>query len=261
MNLDPNIQKLISLLLKKWKLLIIFALIGAMMAFVYTLNFTSLKYSSNVTFFAYAVDSQQELFESQSTNTKISSNTSKMNYAIKMLSTYIEIFKTYEFNQTVANEINKKNNTSYSASQIKNAITFSTTEETAVFRATVTTDNPDLSYQIARQLEESIPEKCKNMNNGLVNASVEDVALKSASQSPSYSKNCIIGLVVGILIAAAYVILRDLIDIRVKGVTDLEENYDIPVLGAIPEFQLKAHISQPKSLKEEKATKGAAENE
>ena len=48
MNIDENVQKVIKLLLRKWKLLILFMLIGALLAGVYTAKFTTLTYTSSV---------------------------------------------------------------------------------------------------------------------------------------------------------------------------------------------------------------------
>lgn len=239
MNIDTNVQKIISLLLKKWKIIVLFALIGALLAYVYTANFTTLTYSSSVEFLAYSQDSQQELSDS-TTASQQASNTSKMNYAIKMLDTYIELFKTNEFNQAIADDVNKEYSTSYTSSQIKNALTFEIIENTAMFKITATTTDADMSYQIAHQLETSIPKKMEDTNNGLVNASVEDIALKaSTSESLGYPKKCLIGFAAGAVLAALYVILRDILDIRVKGSDDLAERYGIPVLGTIPEFEFK----------------------
>ena len=53
MNLDANIQKILSILLKKWKLIVVFALIGTIFAYIYTANFATLTYSSNVVFLSY----------------------------------------------------------------------------------------------------------------------------------------------------------------------------------------------------------------
>lgn len=242
MNIDANIQKILTVVLKKWKLVVLFALIGALLAFFYTANFTTLTYSSNVKFLAYAQDSKQELSDSSTINTaqQQASNTSKMNYAMKMLTTCIELFKTTEFNQVIADELNNAYGTSYSAGQIKSSITYSTIEDTAMFVATVTTTDPDLSYQLAHQLETSIPEKLTEVNNNLINATVEDKALKaSTSESLGYPKKCVIGFVAGAVLAIAYIILRDLLDIRIKSGDELNEIYDIPVLGTIPEFEIK----------------------
>lgn len=247
MNIDASVQKMLTVVLKRWRLVILFALIGCVMAYFYTANFTTLTYSSSVEFLAYSYDSKQE-FSDSTASAQQASNTSKMNYAIKMLNTYIELFKTNEFNQTVANEINNKYNTSYSVSHIKNAVTITKVEDTAMFKVIVKTTNADLSYQIAHQLETSIPEKMQNTNNGLVLASVEDAALKATtSESPGYTKNCLIGFAAGAALAIVYVILRDLLDVRIKSSDDLSLRYEIPVLGSIPEFDLKAGVANRKN--------------
>ncbi len=240
MNIDANVQKIISLLLKKWKVIVLFALIGTLCAYMYTANFTTLTYTSSVEFLAFSQDSKQE-FNDSSTVSQQTSNTSKMNYAIKMLDTYIELFKTNEFNQSVANDLNKQLNTSYTSGQIKGSMQIEAVENTAMFKITITTTDADMSYQIAHQLEKSIPAKMKTVNNGLVNASVEDVALKATtSESLGYPKKMIIGFGAGAILAAAYIILRDLLDVRIKSNDNLSERYGIPVLGTIPEFDFKA---------------------
>ena len=126
LNIDANVQKVFSALLKKWKLIIVFAIIGAIIAGIATAKFTTLTYTSTIEFLAYANDSAQELADStgsaqSSTHAQQASQTSKMNYAMKMLDTYIEIFSTNEFYQTVADELNKTYGTDYPASVIKNS--------------------------------------------------------------------------------------------------------------------------------------------
>ena len=64
MNIDENVQKVIKLLLRKWKLLILFMLIGAILAGVYTAKFTTLTYTSSVEFLAAAVDPAHEISDS-----------------------------------------------------------------------------------------------------------------------------------------------------------------------------------------------------
>lgn len=244
MNIDANIQKMLTAVLKRWKIVVLLGLICAMLAFFYTANFTTLTYSSNVKFLAYAVDTKTEFndstSQSMSTVQQQASNTSKMNYAMKMLTTCIELFKTNEFTQSLADELNETYSTSYTAAQIKNSVTYTTVNDTALFIATVTTTDPDLSYQLAKQLETSIPNKLLDVNQGLVQASVEDHAVSaSSSNSLQYPKKCIIGFAAGVILAVAYIILRDLLDIRIRGSEELSTAYNIPVLGTIPEFELK----------------------
>lgn len=250
MNLDANVQKIISLILVRWKLIVVFAIIGAMLSCFYTANFTTLTYSSSVEFLTYSDDTRQEFGDSTSVAQTVS-NTSKMNYAIKMLDTYIELFKTNEFNQKVADDINKKYSTSYTASQVRNAVTVQGVENTAMFKVTVNTADADMSYRIAKQIETSIPEKMAVTNSGLVKASVEDPAVKATtSDSLQYFKKGTIGFIIGAIIAVVYIILRDLLDVHIKGTDGLAERYGIPVLGSIPEFEFVPASAIAKDTKE-----------
>ncbi|MGN1123273.1 MAG: YveK family protein [Eubacterium sp.] len=258
MNIDANVQKIIMILLKKWKLIVCFALIGILLAYFYTANFTKLSYVSSVQFLAYAVDTNQEFTDSSSAQTQQQiSNTSKMNYAMKMMDTYVQVFMTNKFNQTVADELNESLNTNYSASTIKGATSIETFDNTAFFKISVTTTDAELSYQIAHQLEKTIPEVMKETNSGLVNASVQDPALKATtSESLGYTKKCLIGMIAGAVLAAAYIILRELLDVRVKTSDELSEIYDIPVLGSIPEFEFQA----PAKVRSRQSEKGGRKN-
>ena len=246
LNIDENVQKVFTALLKKWKLIIIFALIGAFAAFLFTAKFTTLTYTSTIEFLAYAVDYEEELNDStsttesgSSTSVQRTSQTSKMNYAMRMLDTYIEVFSTNNFNQMVADELNKTYGTDYSAGAIKGSVSIKKVENTAMFYFTVTTTDADLSYHIAQTLETCVPQAMDQTNQGLVQVSVEDAPMKAgAAESMQYPKKCIIGAIAGILLAALYAVLREFLDVRIKGAEDLSGKYDIPVLGSVPEFEI-----------------------
>lgn len=253
MNIDENVMKILVALLRKWKVIVLFAVIGALVGYFYTANFTQLTYTSTVEFLAYAVDTGDELLDNGTTTASSAnqariSNTSKMNYAMKMLSTYIEIMGTNEFNNMVAQDLNDRINSSYTGTTVKNALTIEGIEDTAMFKITVTTTSADLSYEIAHQLETSVPKMMKTTNNGLVDASVEDKPVKaSAAGSLGYAKKCSIAAVIGIVVAAAFIILRNLLDVRIRTSEELIEKYNIPVLGSIPSFEVRnssSHHSQ-----------------
>lgn len=245
MNIDENVRKILSALLRKWKVIVIFAIVGVLVGYFYTANFTTLTYTSTAVFLASAVDKEDDLDvqvvnnDNASSQSRIS-NTSRMNYAMKMLPTYIALFGTNDFDSKVVAELNDRTNSSYTATTIKNALSVEGIEDTALFKVTVTTSSADLSYEIAHQLETTIPEVMEETNNGLVHAEVRDKPIKaSAAGSLGYPKKCAIGAVIGMVIAAAYIILRNLLDVRIRGSEELIEKYNIPVLGSIPSFEIK----------------------
>ncbi len=248
MNLDANVQKILFSLMRKWKLLVLCALIGALLGYFYTANFTTLTYTSSVEFLAYAVDGTEDIGSSQSATSELRvSNTSKMNYATRMLPTYIEIMSTNNFRERLVEDMNTTYNANYNTGTVAGAIRFTTVNDTAMFKVNVTTTSADLSYKIAKQLETTIPNVMKENNNGLCNATVQDKAIKAASAgSLGYGRKCTIAAVGGLVLAAAYVILRTLLDVRIKSSDELTDKYSIPVLGTIPDFESRGLQAQSK---------------
>ena len=243
MNLDANVQKILFSVLRKWKLIVLFAVIGALAGYFYTANFTTLTYTSTVEFLAYATDGNDDVANTNNNGEVVrSSNTSKMNYAMHMLDTYIEIMKTNKFANQLVLDMNSTYNANYDVNGVLGTMEIESVEGTAMFKVTVTTTNADMSYKIAKQLETTVPKMMKNTNNGLVRASVEDRAIRATSAgSLNYPKKMLIGALVGIVLAAGYVVLRTLLDVRIKSGEELTEKYSIPVLGQIPSFEDKLY--------------------
>ncbi len=250
MNTEIDLQKMLKLVLKKWKLVVAFCVIGALAVYVYAANFASQTYSSSVKFFVYAVETQQELSDStQSRNA--ASNTSKMNYAMQMMETYTEMFNTNEFSKKAAQELNDEYSTNYTYKDIRKALSITTKEDTAIMIMTVTTNDSATAYQIAHQLEKTVPEVMETKNNGLLNASVEDAAIEaSAANGMGVVQKTLIGFIAGAVIAIAYIILRDLLDVRIKSSEGLTDRYNIPVLGTIPEFEINSKKQKKRNEKE-----------
>jgi capsular polysaccharide biosynthesis protein len=157
--------------------------------------------------------------------------------------------------------MNDRLNASYTSTTVKNAISIQGIEDTAMFKVTVTTSSADLSYEIAHQLETTVPEMMEETNNGLVIATVQDKPIKaSAAGSLGYPKKCAIGAIIGLVIAAAYIILRNLIDVRIRSSEELIEKYNIPVLGSIPSFEIKGgQISSQRNTNDDADKKGDEE--
>ena len=246
MNLDANVQKILFAILRRWKMVVLFALIGSLVGYFYTANFTKQTFTSKVEFLAYATDGNDDLAATNANDEVVrSSNTSKMNYAMRMLDTYIEIMQTNKFAETLAEDLNATYNANYDANTVLGTLEITAVESTAMFKVTVTTNEADLSYKIAKQLETTIPKMMKNKNNGLVRASVEDRAVKATTaESKNYPKKMLLAALVGAVLAVAYVVLRTLLDVRIKSGEELTEKYSIPVLGSIPNFESRLYQTQ-----------------
>ncbi len=245
--MDDSTQQIFYSVLKRWKLVVAVALVFVIAAFFYTSKLSTPTYTSTVKFLAYVQDEEKDKNDSGSYSSQTASNTSKMNYAKQMIPTYLALIDTNEFYNTVSTNLNNKLGTTYSSGTIKGAVSSQAVEDTTVFSVTVTTSDANLSFDIANQYTKDVPKVISKSNNGIVNANVVDKPVMATSANNlNYTKNCLIGLVAGLILACAYIILRDMLDIRIKSAEELSERYDIPVLGAIPDFKNKKSAEKGK---------------
>ncbi|CAN1209665.1 Capsular biosynthesis protein [Tumidithrix helvetica PCC 7403] len=74
-----------------------------------------------------------------------------------------------------------------------------------------------------------------------------------AEKAPSYSRNLIVGVILGLVLGAAIAILRDLQDDTVHTSADLEKQQELPLLGMTPKLlqpEVTPPIFRPQFLKE-----------
>lgn len=243
--MDENIKKTIQLFLKRWKLIVLIGLIGAVAAYFYTANFTTLTYTSSVEFYAYVPEEERTANTEEGSVIIPISNTSKMDYAIRMITTYLALLDTNNFCTRAANSLNDRLGSDYSAAFVKGAMAMEATEDTALFTVSVTTTSSQLSYEMADDLSQVIPDFIEESNEQEVLLQVVDApVVAGAAESLNYPLKCAIGAAAGMVLACAYVFLRDLLDVRVKSGEDLSARYNVPVLGTIPDFEGKTRTSK-----------------
>jgi hypothetical protein len=112
--------------------------------------------------------------------------------------------------------------------------------DTEIFEITVTSSSPTEAEQIANTLADILPEKISGIVAGS-DVRVVDYAVVPASRiSPSYTSNTAKGAMLGILLAAAYIVLRYLLDEKIHSEDYLTNTYpDIPLLAVVPDMSDK----------------------
>lgn len=66
---------------------------------------------------------------------------------------------------------------------------------------------------------------------------VDQAVIPVKRYSPSYSKNLMLGILLGIVLACGVIILKELLDDRVKDAGTLESRFGIVVIGTIPNME------------------------
>lgn len=164
-------------------------------------------------------------------------NINDINASQKLVSTYIEILKSDNVLQKVAQETGL----SYTPAEMRKMMSASSVNGTEIFEVKVTTKDPDEAALIANTIAELAPEEIiRVVKAGSVELIDQAIPAKSPS-SPNVILNTIIGLMLGGVLSVLGVLVAAMLDNRVKDEDDLKKHYDIPVLGAIPDLEAAQH--------------------
>lgn len=166
-------------------------------------------------------------------NTSFNISTSSLSAAQELVNTYIVILKA----RTSLNEIIEYADIDRSYLELKDMISAAPVNSTEIFEVVVTSTNPAESEKIANAIATLLPKRIAEIVDGS-SVRVVDYAIVPTSRSgPSYAKNTFIGIIIGIVISVAIIILRDLFDVFVREEQYLSQTYPYPILAAIPNMR------------------------
>lgn len=150
---------------------------------------------------------------------------------------YIEFLNVNEYYQMVADDLAENAGKNMTAKEISKAVSFSSVvSETSTFYMVVETNDPGLSYNIAQSVYRTAPERVAQFSNVGVLEPIDVPAVPVEPVSPSILRNTVIGLFLGFVLSAAVVVLKELLDNRIRTPEEITELFGLSVFGAVPEF-------------------------
>lgn len=219
MNEQVNITELLSIVMRRWWILLLSVCICGLGAYVYTEFFIAEQFTSRGMLYV------NNARDRQSTSVNIADlNTSKM-----LVETYIEILQSDTFLTYVGEELE-----GYTASQLRGCLKMSAKNETELLEISATTGDAMLSHEIVNCILRSAGTEIERIVRGGSVVIVDNASFNPAPTYPSAKKNTAIGVLLGALLGFAIIFLLNFFDNRVKVTDDLSESYGIPVLGMIP---------------------------
>ncbi len=235
--MELDLSKIYSLLVKKLKFIILIALITALLAFVYSSFFISERFTSTSKFLVFIDPTQNK--------------NSEASFVIDAKNSYLEIFDTTNFFKEVADAYNEKNpDSKMTSSQIKSVTSIkASSSESAAFYIQVTTQTPELSYELARTISDCAINKSLyytdlNMLNQI--DLIDDPQFPVNSSYPNITQNTLLGFIIGAVISSFIFIIVYTLDVRVKTLSDITNIFNVSVLGVVPEVLPEATKSSKK---------------
>ena len=154
-----------------------------------------------------------------------------------LILTYVDIFETNDFYKVV-----KENcGLDYSAKAIKGMVSISQRTENSLFiDVTVTSANPKHAIKIAETIFDIGDDYLSGMLPMAYVKAVEDTDSTATQNYPVTSTTMMAAIVLGAVLVFAVAIVITVMDKTIKGEKDFVANYDIPILGNIPNFKAAA---------------------
>lgn len=219
-----DLFELLGAFIKKIWLVVALTVAGAILAFVYTLLLVTPQYKSSA--LLYVNNSDFSLGS-------VSISTADLSASKSLVATYSVILKS----RTVVNEVIYLSGVNYSYEQMLGMVKAEAVDNTEVFSITVTSSNPMEAEMLANLYAQVLPEKISEIVNGS-DAKIVDYAVIAAKRSsPSYTKNTAVGALLGLVVAAAIVVINYLRDDIIHSEDYLTKTYpNIPLLTVVPDL-------------------------
>lgn len=226
MNTEISLEELLSLFLKRIWFIIFFTVISALLGFLISNYIISPQYISSTTLYVQGSDKQGSNDKQSLTD---------LQYRERIINTYIVILENDDFLTRVADQ----DNLDYSAAEIKHMTTLKGIPNTEVFEIRVKSTNPFHAQIIAHKIAELAPEEIERVvNSGKVEI-ISTAKVPANPSSPNIIKNTTISMMLGFVIALLIAYVLSLFDTTVKTSDELTKRYNFPVLGTIPNFDVK----------------------
>lgn len=213
-----TLNALLDLFVFRLKWLLIGLVCGALLASAYTVFFVEDEYTASVSM--YVQNTEEDSGVATSSNLSASRMLTN-SYAIILQD--VETLKLAAENMTVPATM----------SDIANALTISTSEDSAIIIIHAKTSDAVLSQAICQAVCDVAPEMLHDTVGAGTVTALGDVP-PATKTGPNVVRNALLGGLAGLLLTALVVFILYLTDTTVKQKEDLRRITDLPLLGEIP---------------------------
>ena len=165
-------------------------------------------------------------------DTSVSISSGDLSTSRNLVDSYIVILKTRE---TLADVIDYAG-VSYSYRELRDMISASAVNETEIFRVVVTCPDPVEGERIANAIAYILPKRISTIIDGTSAKVVDAAVMASSPSSPSYTKNTVLGFLIGAVLVVGAIALHTILDVTIRSEEDVTQICQHPILAEIPDM-------------------------
>ena len=223
--LEIDIMRLAKLLWQRaWIIIVSMILLGAIF-FSYAMFFVTPQYKSSA--MLYVNNTTVKVG-----STAFSISASELNAAKTLLDLYVVILKS----RVTLEEVIERADLDYTYESLYNMVRAGSVNGTEIFKVEVTTSDPDEAKLIVDTIVQILPDRIAEIVDGSSVRLVDEAVTAAGRSGPSYTRYASIGMVVGMLLGCAIIIVPTMLDTTVWSEEYLAQKYgDIPILAVVPD--------------------------
>ncbi|WP_203260936.1 Wzz/FepE/Etk N-terminal domain-containing protein [Streptococcus uberis] len=143
-------------------------------------------------------------------------------------------YKEIITSRDVMKDVIATNSLSLSPDALSKMISVTIPADTRVISITVTNHDPQQAKDLANSIREVASEKIKSVTKVQDVTPLEKAQLPSKPSSPNIKRNTMIGMLIGGLFTMVIIVIKEVLDDRVKRPEDVEEVLGMTLLGIVP---------------------------
>lgn len=221
--MELSLKELFNLVLIKWWIIFICALVFGTGGLIYAQNFLESEYEANTTLYVGKNADEEGV------------NSTALNIGTSVVPDYREIAKSRLVASTVINELSI---THLSVENLIKKIKVIQRTDTRVIEISVTDTSPEMAMKITNKTADVLKRKIVDIMQ-VKNVQVIDVAVIPTKPISLSSKAILVIMVMaGIIFGGIIILLIELLDNTIRTPEDVKKHLNLPVIGTIPAFKV-----------------------
>lgn len=243
-DMEIDFLEMLHVLLKKWWLIVIGGLVGAIVMMLVTTYLITPLYQSKAVLYILS---------------KSTSVTSIADIQIgSAVSEDLEIIATSKpVIDGAIKKIKEQNGKEFTRADIKDMLEVSNVEDTRILNIVVTSENPEDACMIANAIAETTSSQMAEIMKSDPPTTVEKAEVESNPISPSLVKNIFLGAVLAMLLVGGFLVVGYILNDNIKTEEHVTKYLGVPTLVTIPYISEKDKEREQEAKKRRKEAKNA----
>ena len=225
-EMEIDIQRLAGEVWRKFWVIILASVLGAVITFLGTYYLITPQYQSSAMFYvnnkAISVGGASVSLES-----------GDITAAKSLVDSYIVILQTRES----LNDVIDFAGVDRTYSELQGMITAAAVNSTEIFEVVVTSPDPQEAEKIADAIAYILPKRISSIIEGTSAKVVDNAVTPVRPSSPSYTINTLVGFMMGFALSLVVIVLRMLFDVTIRTEEDIASCSRVPVLASVPDME------------------------